>query len=183
MDTLAVQDGKTIEVSETAKADAACSTAGGLKKIAVVGFGLIGASFAASVKHMWPDVSLLAVDVDQTALIGGLEAGWTTKVCQPDDESFRNYISQGCDLVVLATPVGVVEGYFHKLADWNYEGIITDTASTKARITQMASQILKYPDRYIPGHPMAGSERNGFNGARADLFKGAHWILCRDQAR
>ena len=49
----------------------------------------------------------------------------------PDAPEFRAFIEDGCDLVVLATPVSVVEGYLRDWA-WDYRGIITDTASTKA---------------------------------------------------
>ena len=42
--------------------------------------------------------------------------------------------------------------------------------------------MLPAPERYVPGHPMAGSEQNGIAGARADLFEGANWILCPDEA-
>ena len=38
------------------------------------------------------------------------------------------------------------------------------------------------PARYVPGHPMAGSEQSGIAGARADLFEGANWILCPDES-
>lgn len=150
-------------------------------RIAIVGFGLIGASVAGAIKTAWPEVSLLSVDVDDNTLASALEKGWASESCKPDDEHFRDYINNGCDLVVLATPVSVVEGYLQNLADWGYDGVITDTASTKVRITEMADATLVYPEHYIPGHPMAGSERNGIDGARADLFKGAHWILCPDE--
>ena len=82
--------------------------------------------------------------------------------------------------VVLATPVGAAERYFEDLARWDYRGIVTDTASTKARITALAERVLPHPENFVPGHPMAGSEVNGIEGARPDLFKGAHWILCPD---
>lgn len=166
---------------DTAKSSDPAQTAGGFSHIAVVGFGLIGASIAASIKSAWPEVSLLAVDVDEATLMKALEHGWATNSCMPDDGRFRNYIVQSCDLVILATPVSAVEVYLQDLADWGYEGLITDTASTKDRITQLAAATLVQPERYIPGHPMAGSERNGIEGARPDLFKGAHWILCPDE--
>ena len=82
--------------------------------------------------------------------------------------------------MVLATPVGAAERYFEDLARWDYRGIVTDTASTKARITALAERVLPHPENFVPGHPMAGSEVNGIEGARPDLFKGAHWILCPD---
>ena len=148
------------------------------RRIAVVGFGLVGASFAAAVRAAYPDTRVLAVDIDERTL--AVERGWATDGALPDDPAFERFVGDGCDLVVLATPVGAAERYFEDLARWDYRGIVTDTASTKARITALAERVLPHPENFVPGHPMAGSEVNGIEGARPDLFKGAHWILCPD---
>ena len=150
------------------------------RRIAVVGFGLVGASFAAAVRAAYPDTRVLAVDIDERTLAEAVERGWATDGALPDDPAFERFVGDGCDLVVLATPVGAAERYFEDLARWDYRGIVTDTASTKARITALAERVLPHPENVVPGHPMAGSEVNGIEGARPDLFKGAHWILCPD---
>ena len=150
------------------------------RRIAVVGFGLVGASFAAAVRAAYPDTRVLAVDIDERTLAEAVERGWATDGALPDDPAFERFVGDGCDLVVLATPVGAAERYFEDLARWDYRGIVTDTASTKARITAWAERVLPHPENFVPGHPMAGSEVNGIEGARPDLFKGAHWILCPD---
>ena len=150
------------------------------RRIAVVGFGLVGASFAAAVRAAYPDTRVLAVDIDERTLAEAVERGWATDGALPDDPAFERFVGDGCDLVVLATPVGAAERYFEDLARWDYRGIVTDTASTKARITALAERVLPHPENFVPGHPMAGSEVNGIEGARPDLCKGAHWILCPD---
>ena len=150
------------------------------RRIAVVGFGLVGASFAAAVRAAYPDTRVLAVDIDERTLAEAVERGWATDGALPDDPAFERFVGDGCDLVVLATPVGAAERYFEDLARWDYRGIVTDTASTKTRITALAERVLPHPENFVPGHPMAGSEVNGIEGARPDLFKGAHWILCPD---
>lgn len=150
------------------------------RRIAVVGFGLVGASFAAAVRAAYPDTRVLAVDIDERTLAEAVERGWATDGALPDDPAFERFVGDGCDLVVLATPVGAAERYFEDLARWDYRGIVTDTASTKARITALAERVLPHPENFVPGHPMAGSEVNGIEGARPDLFKGVHWILCPD---
>ena len=143
------------------------------RRIAVVGFGLVGASFAAAVRAAYPDTRVLAVDIDERTLAEAVERGWATDGALPDDPAFERFVGDGCDLVVLATPVGAAERYFEDLARWDYRGIVTDTASTKARITALAERVLPHPENFVPGHPMAGSEVNGIEGARPDLFKGA----------
>ena len=151
------------------------------RRIAVVGFGNWRAPlFAAAVRAAYPDTRVLAVDIDERTLAEAVERGWATDGALPDDPAFERFVGDGCDLVVLATPVGAAERYFEDLARWDYRGIVTDTASTKARITALAERVLPHPENFVPGHPMAGSEVNGIEGARPDLFKGAHWILCPD---
>ncbi len=149
-------------------------------RIAVVGFGLVGASFAAAVREACPSVEILAVDVDELTLEKAKAKGWATAWSLPDQDEFEHFVKNDCDLVVLSVPVGAIKQYFEQLALWGYRGIVTDTASTKTHIAALAQDILPYPENYVPGHPMAGSEVNGIAGARADLFKGAHWIFCPD---
>lgn len=150
------------------------------RRIAVIGFGLVGASFAASARLVYPDMQVLAVDIDESTLAEAVARGWATQAALPDDPAFERFVKDGCDLVVLATPVSAAAPYFENLSAWDYRGIVTDTASTKARIVKLAERILPHPENFVPGHPMAGSEKNGLEGARPDLFKGAHWILCPD---
>lgn len=155
--------------------------AGGFSNIAVIGFGLIGASFAASVRSTWPDVNVLAVDVDARTRAEALSRGWATQdACGADDPKLSAFLENGCDLVVLAVPVGFAEEYLSLIARVGYAGIVTDVSSTKSRIVALAEKTLSRPRNFVPGHPMAGSERNGIDGAREGLFKGAYWILCPD---
>ena len=126
------------------------------RRIAVVGFGLVGASFAAAVRAAYPDTRVLAVDIDERTLAEAVERGWATDGALPDDPAFERFVGDGCDLVVLATPVGAAERYFEDLARWDYRGIVTDTASTKARITALAERVLPHPENFVP-HIMASS--------------------------
>lgn len=168
-----------------------------IENIAVVGLGLIGASFAAAFSALRPTARVFGVDVSPESVEAARRAGWIAAGSTPDAPAFREFVMTGdirmpdgsldrggtfhtCDLVMLAVPVDAAEGYLRRLAQWNYPNIVTDTASTKARIVDMAERCLLYPERYIPGHPMAGSEKNGIEGADPRLFSGAHWILCPD---
>ena len=151
---------------------------GGFDHIAVIGLGLIGGSVCIGIKNSLPDVEVLGVDTNPETCKKALSMGCVDQAACPDDPAFRDFIQTKADLVIVSTPVPNVPEYFKMLVAWGYQGVLTDTASTKANITQRAQEILAYPDRYLPGHPMAGSEVNGIEGARADLFKGCHWILC-----
>ena len=148
--------------------------------IAIVGLGLIGASLAAAVTEAFPDAEVVGVDVDARARALAAERGWTARALAPDDPALADFVRERCDLVVIATPVACVDDYFRALADWGFGGVVTDTISTKAHVLEAAAGLLPEPRNYVPGHPMTGSEVNGVDGARTDLFKGTNWILCPD---
>lgn len=149
--------------------------------IAIIGLGLVGASLAAALVTSRPDCEIVGIDISSETVKKALDAGWVDQAVLPDDSRFEEYIKGSCDMVVLATPVDAARDYLEMLAAWDFKGMITDTASTKEGITAFAQETLTYPERYIPGHPMAGSEKNGIEGARADLFQGTYWILCPDE--
>ena len=149
------------------------------KRIVIVGVGLIGGSIAAAVKACDSQVQVYGVDTSQESLDAALAAGALDEAALCDDSVVDSWIAAGAaDLVILAIPVSAARDWFSRLNAAGFDGIVTDTASTKAVITQIAAQELGDTARYLPGHPMAGSEVNGFDGARADLFQGAYWILC-----
>lgn len=150
-------------------------------RIAIAGLGLIGASLAAALREAYPDVQVFGADIDERTCGIAVEKGWVDGAAAPDAPAFRDFVAHA-DLAVMATPVDASESILRLLAEWGFEGVITDTASTKAHLAQVASEILPHPHNYVPGHPMAGSEVNGIEGARPDLFKGAYWILCPDAA-
>ena len=150
--------------------------------IVIVGMGLIGASIAGAVRKAWPDVRIAGLDTDERTRGIALQKGLVDEALADTDERFAQLLAHECDLVILATPVDADEPYLRAIADSGYAGVVTDTASTKVRVSTMADEILRFPQNFVPGHPMAGSEVNGIDGARDDLFQGAYWILCPDEA-
>jgi prephenate dehydrogenase len=73
----------------------------------------------------------------------------------------------GAELTFVATPVGTVADIARGRA-----GVVTDVGSVKASIVAAVDD-----PRFVGGHPMAGSEQEGVDGSRADLFQGAVWVL------
>ena len=153
------------------------------ERICVVGIGLIGGSIAAGIKAQSPETKVFGIDPVQASLDAACATGALDAASTPDGELSRQWVSaDGCDLIILAVPVFAAREWFERIEESGYNGAITDTASTKSVITGIAAEVLTDTTRYLPGHPMAGSEVNGFDGARADLFQGAYWILCPDDA-
>ncbi len=82
------------------------------------------------------------------------------------------------DLLVLATPPRALRDCLHQLAPHlQPHTLLTDVASIKTPILEWAQAILPAPERFIGGHPIAGTEQSGLPAARADLFEGAPWVL------
>lgn len=152
------------------------------RRVVIIGVGLIGGSIAAALKQLDEAPHVYGIGPREDTLKTALAAGALDDYAVSDDPKADGWLAPGAsDLVIIATPVSAAREWFERLEACHYDGIITDVASTKTVITRIADEALSDPTRYLPGHPMAGSEVNGFGGARADLFQGAYWILCPEQ--
>ena len=107
-----------------------------VNKIAVIGLGLIGASVSAAYKQTIPQ------GTEARSCEVALEKGWVDWAGSPESPEFREFILDGCELAIIATPASAAKGYLQMLDEWGYTGVITDTASTKARICEDARQVL-----------------------------------------
>lgn len=154
----------------------------GFDSVCIIGLGLIGASLAGAIKEANPAVYIVGVDTHQPTLVAAKEKGWVNEGLEPADAALSEYLANACQLAIVATPVQAVDEYFKLLNECGFSGVVTDTISTKAHILEAAATYLPPTCDFVPGHPMAGSEKSGIEGARADLFKGINWILCPDGA-
>jgi prephenate dehydrogenase len=129
------------------------------RRATIIGTGLIGGSVGIALrKQGW---RVAAVDVDAEVATEAIRVG------AADESGFDD----GCELVVIAAPVGAIPALaIDALA--RTDAVVTDVGSTKAEICQAVDN-----DRFVGGHPMAGSEQDGIAGAREDLFSGAMWVL------
>ena len=128
----------------------------------VIGLGLIGASIALALnEHGW---TVTGSDSDPAIIESAIERAVIS----------GTELSPELDLVVVATPAGVVARLANEtLAKLSRaDVIVTDVAGVKGSI------VAQVPDeRFLGGHPMAGSELRGLSGARAELFRGSTWVL------
>lgn len=143
------------------------------RRIAVIGFGLIGASLALAVRRLWPTVRLVGVDrrgvIERAMQMHATDAGG-------DDLA----LAAGAELVVLAAPVLANIEIIGKLAAHiPGDAVITDVGSTKRDIV-FAARALPDRLRFVGGHPLAGAAVGGVAASRADLFQGRPWILTPD---
>ncbi len=81
------------------------------------------------------------------------------------------------DIAFVALPVGAIAATVAELLDAGVP-LVTDVGSVKgAVVAEVARRCPELAPRFIGGHPMAGSEQEGIEGARADLFVGAAWVV------
>ena len=85
----------------------------------------------------------------------------------------------GTRRVVLAVPVGAMEGVLRELAPFlSPQTIVTDVGSTKGSVVTAAERVFgTVPPRFIPGHPIAGTERSGVAASFAELYHNRRVIL------
>jgi prephenate dehydrogenase len=145
------------------------------ERIAVVGFGLIGASIALAARARWPSALLIAVDrkdVIETAMrMHAADVGGDDLVMAAE-----------ADLVILAAPVRANIRILSELsAHVPGEAVVTDVGSTKREVAAAAGA-LPARLRFIGGHPLAGAANGGIGAARPELFAGRPWILTPGQA-
>jgi prephenate dehydrogenase len=148
-----------------------------IKRVAILGAGLLGGSVALSAKKNFPntDVALWArnPDVAEDALALGILLAST---------DFAEVVS-GADLVILATPVGAMSDLVRELINLrgDEEFLITDVGSVK-RLThqQIEPYLVGKKMSYIGSHPMAGSEKKGLSAASGDLLNGAACFLTTE---
>lgn len=131
----------------------------------VVGLGLIGSSVALALRSSGWRVS--GSDLDPARYRRALELGAVEAADDDDDEDVS--------LVVVATPVAAIPGVATAAlkARSGEDGlVVTDVGGVKSQVVAAVDD-----RRFVGGHPMAGSEQEGPDGASADMFVGATWVL------
>lgn len=146
-----------------------------MKRIAIIGCGLIGGSFALGLKQKGFPGEIIGCDHPDV-----LEAALRRGAIDRGTEDLGQAVSQA-GLVYIATPVNVILNLLPHLATLARPGtLITDAGSTKVEICEMASGTMPEGVVFLGGHPMAGQERGGIENASADLFRGAKYVVVSD---
>ena len=139
-------------------------------RVAVVGTGLIGGSVGLALSARGYDVA--GFDHDERRLARAKELGAITESAASLEDAVA-----GAELVVVAVPVGAIAAAVVAALDAG-AAAVTDVGSVKKSVVAEVER--QRPDasaRFVGGHPMAGSEQDGVDGADASLFVGATWTL------
>lgn len=141
-------------------------------RIALIGIGLIGSSIARDIKALGLARQVVISSRSADTLKRAEELALGTSYVTAAAEAVRD-----ADLVIVSVPVGASEAVAREIAGHLKPGaIVTDVGSTKASvIAQMAPHM---PDHvhFIPGHPLAGTEKSGPDAGFPGLFKG-RWCI------
>jgi prephenate dehydrogenase len=141
-----------------------------MTRVAVVGLGLMGGSFAGALRDARPDLAVVGVDSDESAVRRSVQRGLGTAA------SAELEAIAGAGLIVLAVPIGAMPSVLSRLPSLTGQAVVTDMASTKVNV--MAWARASGVD-LVGGHPMCGRERSGIEAADPDLFRSAPWVLTR----
>ncbi len=144
-------------------------------RMALIGVGMIGGSLAAAWRRSGRVDDVSGYDLDARALALALERGLIDRCANSIPEAVV-----GAEVVLIATPVGVMRDVFAAIAPGlPAAAILTDVGSTKADVIAHARATLgKAFPRFVAAHPIAGKELPGVEHAEADLFAGKRVILA-----
>lgn len=138
--------------------------------VAIAGTGLIGGSIGLALRR--GGATVIGYDADRARADAAVEVGAVDRAVGALSEAVA-----GADVTVVAVPVGRVAAVVIEALDAG-AAVVTDVGSVKSPLlTEVATARPDAADRYVGGHPMAGSEQTGVEGADADLLLGATWVL------
>ncbi|HJQ27446.1 MAG TPA: prephenate dehydrogenase/arogenate dehydrogenase family protein [Blastocatellia bacterium] len=147
------------------------------ERLAIVGVGLIGGSFAMAAREAGLARRISGWD-DRATLAAALSRGVIDEV----EEAFADGGYCHADLIYLAAPVGGIIEFLQTHGRQLKRGaIVTDAGSTKRQVCRTARTALAEGAHFIGGHPMAGSQQRGLSAARADLFRDSAYALIGDE--
>jgi prephenate dehydrogenase len=143
-----------------------------MKKVAIIGPGLLGASLAMTLKKQGESRVTVwarrAEAIEELLGEGHADEGFT--------DVGRSVADADC--VVMCTPIGAMRTLAPAIAQGVRPGaLVTDVGSVKMPVVHELAALFHPRARFVSSHPMAGSEQSVMKAARADLFEGAVCIL------
>lgn len=143
--------------------------------IAIVGLGLIGGSLAKAIQSR-TSFSVYGFDIDRAVAHAALAEGAIDESLTPDN-------LKDCELVIIALypkdAVAYVTQHAHQIAP---DAVVVDCCGVKRIVCAPLSVVAQDNGFvFVGGHPMAGTEKSGYQAARDDLFDGASMIVTPDE--
>ncbi|MCZ6577775.1 MAG: prephenate dehydrogenase/arogenate dehydrogenase family protein [Gammaproteobacteria bacterium] len=145
-----------------------------INRLAIVGVGLIGGSLALALRQAGAVGHVVGCGRNQKNLDKAVQLG----VIDSYEESISDAV-KGADIVVLAVPLGAMQSVFVQIKDVIGDAtVITDVGSAKQSVVDIASANLgPRIGQFVPGHPIAGTEKSGVEAGFASLYQNRRVIL------
>ncbi len=145
-----------------------------IQRLCVIGVGLIGGSLARALRAAGACREIIGCGRDPQQLQKALVLG----VIDRAETDFVRAV-QGAEVVIVAVPVGAMAQVFQALVPHlSPTTIVTDVGSTKSDVVRAAQTAFgTLPPTFVPGHPIAGTERSGVEASFAELFHKRKVIL------
>jgi prephenate dehydrogenase len=150
-------------------------SAAAFNRVAILGTGLIGGSFALALRKHFPDAHIIGFDREPI-----LQQAITRNAIHESSASLATAV-RGADLVYIALPISTTIELLPEIAKQAAPtALVTDACSTKRAICRAAAQHFHNGAVFLGGHPMAGKETDGIAAADEKLFENAKYALIED---
>ncbi len=145
-----------------------------LQKLVIIGVGLIGGSFALALRNAGLVKQIVGLGRSQENMQRALELGVIDEIAIAPATALAE-----ADFVMLSTPVGQIQRVMAQIEPYlNKQTIVSDVGSTKQDVINAAkNQLANHLNRFIPAHPIAGTEFRGAEAADSLLFRNKHLII------
>jgi len=139
-------------------------------KLSVIGLGLMGGSFALSIKKHFPEWEIVGYDLNNSHQEQALKLNLVDKIAKNFDEVKHS------DIIILAIPVEGIIKVLQKLEDISDDTTIIDLGSTKEKIINSTPKQIR--KNLVAAHPMAGTENTGPKAAFDTLYHDKIVVFC-----
>lgn len=143
-------------------------------RLTVIGIGLIGGSMALTLKQKGFVDYVIGVDNDELHQTQALELGIVDEIMTLEEAIASS------DLIAITTPVNIAEFLLPTILEKIDKQVVFDVGSTKESIVQIANAHSN-KGRFVPTHPMWGTEFSGPEAAQQDAFKEKATVICNKE--
>ena len=146
-----------------------------MEKIGFIGLGLIGGSLAKAIRRHYPNTIMNAFDINHTTLNQSLEEGIINTAVYKISDIEKKFTD--CDYIFLCTPIESFPTFLPELKKViTDQTILSDVGSVKSCVHKEIENF-GLNSYFIGGHPMAGSEKSGYEHSSEILLENAFFIL------
>ncbi|QEM68696.1 prephenate dehydrogenase/arogenate dehydrogenase family protein [Geobacter sp. FeAm09] len=144
-----------------------------IERLAVIGVGLIGGSFARALREAGTVGAIVGIDTDRSNLEQALSLGIVDEIAPDAAQGVRD-----AQVVFVSVPVCAIPAVVREIAPFLPAGcIVSDGGSVKTAVVQECEALMPPGCAFVGGHPIAGTEHSGAGAAFASLFNGKRCIL------